>query len=509
MANIKLAYATASNATITLASLASDSNLLAGRESAAVDNTTSLYLDILVSGKVTTGTSPTAAKSIEIWAVGSWDGTNWPDVFDGTESTETITSSDIKSSICRLIAAMATDATSNNTYNFGPVSLAGIFGGEVPPKVVFFVTHNTVAALNSVAGNHQIRLQPVYETLSGSVPAYTLPTATDTTLGGVKIGSGVTITDGVISVSTNYAATSHTHGNISSNGLINGNTASGQIVVTTTGGAVTTASSISYTQVSGLGTLATQNGTFSGTSSGTNTGDQTITLTGDVTGSGTGSFAATLSNTGVSAGTYTSVTVDAKGRVTAGSSPAVAYSSLSGVPSTFAPSAHKTSHATGGSDALSASDIGAAAASHTHSWSAIVSGLPTTLAGYGITDAQSQIIATGLLKGAGGGSISAAVAGTDYAVSVASGTGISVSSSSGAYTVSVKAYSTTIGDGSATSFTVTHNLNVANDVYVTVRDTGTNYYVYPDIKYSTANSIIIEFASAPTSNQYKVSIIGA
>lgn len=49
----------------------------------------------------------------------------------------------------------------------------------------------------------------------------------------------------------------------------------------------------------GLGTLATQSGTFSGTSSGTNTGDQTITLTGEATGSGTGSFAATLSNSAV------------------------------------------------------------------------------------------------------------------------------------------------------------------------------------------------------------------
>jgi hypothetical protein len=46
----------------------------------------------------------------------------------------------------------------------------------------------------------------------------------------------------------------------------------------------------------GLGSLATQSGTFSGTSSGTNTGDQTITLTGDVTGTGTGSFAATIAN---------------------------------------------------------------------------------------------------------------------------------------------------------------------------------------------------------------------
>jgi hypothetical protein len=49
----------------------------------------------------------------------------------------------------------------------------------------------------------------------------------------------------------------------------------------------------------GLGTLATQNGTFSGTSSGTNTGDQTITLTNDVTGSGTGSFATTIANDAV------------------------------------------------------------------------------------------------------------------------------------------------------------------------------------------------------------------
>jgi len=64
-------------------------------------------------------------------------------------------------------------------------------------------------------------------------------------------------------------------------------------------------------EVQTLATLKTDLGL-----TGTNSGDQTITLTGDVTGSGTGSFAATLANSGVTAGTYRSVTVNAKGLVT-------------------------------------------------------------------------------------------------------------------------------------------------------------------------------------------------
>ena len=69
-----------------------------------------------------------------------------------------------------------------------------------------------------------------------------------------------------------------------------------QVIDTTTvGRALMTAVDASGARTTlGLGSLATQSGTFSGTSSGTNTGDQTIALTGDVTGTGTGSFAATI-----------------------------------------------------------------------------------------------------------------------------------------------------------------------------------------------------------------------
>nr|BAR24658.1 phage-related tail fiber protein [uncultured Mediterranean phage uvMED] len=47
------------------------------------------------------------------------------------------------------------------------------------------------------------------------------------------------------------------------------------------------------------------------------TGNQTITVSGDATGSGTTSISLTLANSGVSAGTTSGITVDAKGRVTA------------------------------------------------------------------------------------------------------------------------------------------------------------------------------------------------
>jgi phage-related tail fiber protein len=50
-------------------------------------------------------------------------------------------------------------------------------------------------------------------------------------------------------------------------------------------------------------------------------GNQTITFSGDATGSGTTAVSLTLANSGVTAGTYRSVTVDSKGRVTSGTNP--------------------------------------------------------------------------------------------------------------------------------------------------------------------------------------------
>ena len=86
MADQKIAYGSSAALTITLASLVSDINLLAGCESTAIDNTSNLYLDYLLSGKVTTGTSPTTGKSINIYVYALMEDSTYPDVLTGTDS---------------------------------------------------------------------------------------------------------------------------------------------------------------------------------------------------------------------------------------------------------------------------------------------------------------------------------------------------------------------------------------------------------------------------------------
>lgn len=115
-----------------------------------------------------------------------------------------------------------------------------------------------------------------------------------------------------------------------------------------------------------------------------------------------------------------------------------AYSALSGIPSTFAPSAHKTSHATGGSDALTAADIGAAATSHTHAASDITSGIiATARLATGTASASTYLRGDQTWQAIAAGGISSLNALTDatqtFAVGTA-GTNFAISSASGVHT---------------------------------------------------------------------------
>ncbi len=163
----KLSYAVTNALTVTLASLATDANLLTGRESTAVDNSTNLYLDFLLSGKVTTGTSPTTDKEIRVYVYAQVDDTPvYPDVFDGTDSAETVTDVLIRDAGLVLAAVMKVDATSDQTYWFGPLSIAAMFGGMCPERWGVFITHDTAVNLNATGGNHAIWETGIFATVA-------------------------------------------------------------------------------------------------------------------------------------------------------------------------------------------------------------------------------------------------------------------------------------------------------------------------------------------------------
>lgn len=140
----QLTYGTRTTITITLASLATASY----RESNEVDNTTARYLDVILAGKITTGTTPTAG-TIYVYVWGG-DGTIRAAGVSGSDAAWTAAGEDAQ---LRLAAIIPTDATSNHVYEF-LAPLAQYFGGAMPPKWGCVVYHDTAVALNATAGNH-------------------------------------------------------------------------------------------------------------------------------------------------------------------------------------------------------------------------------------------------------------------------------------------------------------------------------------------------------------------
>lgn len=152
------ASATLSNA---VASLGSSATFVAGYESAVIDNSSNLDDNIIVSGHYTVGTTPTINTQILGWIIPWEDDTpTWPDVFDGTESAETVTSAGVLSGFGYSAFTLNVDATTSNrvyAFNFSILRICGF----VPKKSVLFSAHNTGVNFNSTGGNHVTKIQGV------------------------------------------------------------------------------------------------------------------------------------------------------------------------------------------------------------------------------------------------------------------------------------------------------------------------------------------------------------
>ena len=125
-----------------------------------------------------------------------------------------------------------------------------------------------------------------------------------------------------------------------------------------------------------------------------------------------------------------------------------------------------------------------------------------TITNSGVT---SNVAGTGISVSGATGAVTVTNTGV---TSIVAGTGISVSGATGAVTVTnagVNKYAATIGDGSTTAISVTHNLGTL-DTIETIYQVSGGAEVECDVTHSTTNVTIFTFATAPASNSLRVVI---
>lgn len=95
-------------------------------------------------------------------------------------------------------------------------------------------------------------------------------------------------------------------------------------------------------------------------------------------------------------------------------------------------------------------------------------------------------------------------------IAINAGTGFDISSGTLEFASSygVRKYAASIGDNSATTFTVTHNFDT-KDVTVQIFENGASHaQIEADVEHSSTSAVTIKFASAPDTDEYRVVIVG-
>lgn len=157
MSSVKVAFGSSTAITVTLASLANGG----ARESAAIDNSSNLYLDAFITCKVKTGTTPTGDKAIYVYAAFSEDGTIYPDTVTGSDAGITLVSP------TELVLLMVINCPSATTTYIKTASLLPAWGGPgLPRKWSLVFLNSTGTTLDSTGGNFVIQYTGVTQTVA-------------------------------------------------------------------------------------------------------------------------------------------------------------------------------------------------------------------------------------------------------------------------------------------------------------------------------------------------------
>lgn len=158
MSSVKEAFGTSNQSiTCTLTSLANNGQ----RGSAAIDNTTNLFLHALVFLKIKSASASTSSTGyVNVYAYGTADGgTTYSDAVTGTDAGQTLTSPPN----LRLIGTMNMVANAV-TYDAGPFDVATAFGGVLPDHWGIVVENKSGAAFDGTVASAWY--QGEYETVA-------------------------------------------------------------------------------------------------------------------------------------------------------------------------------------------------------------------------------------------------------------------------------------------------------------------------------------------------------
>ena len=166
--DVKLQYVASSAVTQTnLDGLAHSAAHTAGWESNAIDNSSNGYTDYRITAKIQVESAGLAAGEIRMYLVPELDDSTWPDVFDGTESAETVTDTEVRDAICFLAASTVTDTTASRVYYLSCPSVVQVLG-NVPRKFVIFITQSTNTTLETTGDPNQVYIQGMYENVAAA-----------------------------------------------------------------------------------------------------------------------------------------------------------------------------------------------------------------------------------------------------------------------------------------------------------------------------------------------------
>jgi hypothetical protein len=69
-------------------------------------------------------------------------------------------------------------------------------------------------------------------------------------------------------------------------------------------------------------------------------------------------------------------------------------------------------------------------------------------------------------------------------------------------------YATSVGDGSSTTYTITHSLATLDVIVQLYRNSGSFEQIETDVQHATTNTITLNFNAAPSTNQFRVVCLG-